>query len=93
MKDSMETNDKNIISIMKLIIESCVLLSPEATTKLATVLPPSGLWTVKIGMICFYAGAGLGCWRGASKASLVFLAENAHRLPSTKGGTDTSEEP
>lgn len=73
-------------NIVSLILKAGLLLSPDATAKLATLLPPSGLWTVKMGMIAFYAGAGLGCWRGASKAALVFLAENAHRLPKTKGG-------
>ena len=44
------------------------------------------IWTLKQGIISSYCGLGLGALLGARRASLVYLAENAHRMPVTKGG-------
>lgn len=44
------------------------------------------IWMLKQGIISSYCGLGLGALLGARRASLVYLAENAHRMPVTKGG-------
>ena len=58
----------------------------ESSARLSQIMHPSALWTLKMALIAGCCGLAIGGYRAASKASLIHLAENAHRLPVTKGG-------
>jgi hypothetical protein len=62
------------------------LFDNKSAIELARRIPPHATWTFKLSVTAFYVGTVLGGFRASVRRAHQFLAENAHRLPTTKGG-------
>ncbi|KAI8898555.1 hypothetical protein BC833DRAFT_620184 [Globomyces pollinis-pini] len=69
----------------KLILKAAIF-DKDATKELIDTFPPHTVWSCKLIITSFYLGAIIGGSGRAITSAHQFLAENAHRLPKTKGG-------
>jgi hypothetical protein len=77
--------EKSLMDILTLAFKSA-LFDHKSAIELSKKIHPHALWSFKLSVTVFYVGTLLGGFRASHHRAHQFLAENAHRLPITKGG-------